>query len=157
MAPLFSPALLMALSGCGPDPELLERVVRLETEMAQVRGELEERAHAPAKCAQAKKVAFDAWEVVWAVANKQVRSARKRESDFNEVGWASEDRRLRHKDWQERRNAATAAKRAAIGGAIKAKAAADYAATLHIAGEFDTTLAMAASDESWAACKGQSP
>ena len=151
------PVFLIGLSACGPNPELLERVVQLETEMEEVRSKLKERTAAPAICAQAKKAALDAWKDVWAEADRQVREARKRESKLSDVGWDNNERKSRHQDWQERRNAATAAKRAANGGAIKAKAAADFAATLHTDEGFDTTDAMAASTKSWEACKNVDP
>jgi hypothetical protein len=41
----------------------------------------------------------------------------------------------------------------ATGGAIKAKAAADYATSLHDAEQWDTTEATAASAASWEACR----
>ena len=151
------PAFLIGLCACGPDPELLERVVRLETEMEEVRTKLDQRTAAPAICAQAKKAALDEWKDVWAEADRQVREARKRESKLSEIEWDNDERKSRHQEWQERRNAATAAKRAANGGAIKAKAAADFAATLHIDDGFDTTEAMAASTKSWEACKNIDP
>ena len=53
--------------------------------------------------------------------------------------------------------AASGARQTATGGAIKAKAAADYATSLHDAEQWDTTEATAASAASWEACKDVDP
>jgi hypothetical protein len=106
----------------------------------------QEAAEGPVKCAQAKKVAFDAWEQLYV-------------SAYTTYGCHLSIDRLYEQGkikcvW---RKAASGAKQAATGGAIKAKAAADYAATLHDAENFDTTAAAAASTASWEACKDVDP
>jgi hypothetical protein len=76
---------LVAMTGCGPDPELLERVVRLETQVEDMQAQLAEQAaaaEAPEACAQAKKEAFDAWEAARVVAKKNAANKAKEAADW---------------------------------------------------------------------------
>ncbi|HJN72384.1 MAG TPA: hypothetical protein QGF58_00505 [Myxococcota bacterium] len=163
----YSLPVLLLLSACGPDSEQLERIVRLEAavEALQVEvGELQqdaekqqEAAEGPVKCAQAKKVAFDAWEAVRVVAAGTVAYYRQ---ICDDNGWGAPEcdvviGYLGH--WQSALAAASGAKQSSVGGAIKAKEAADYAATFHDAEKLDTTAASGASATAWEACKGVDP
>ena len=155
---------LVAMTGCGPDPELLERVVRLETQVEDMQAQLAEQAaaaEAPEACAQAKKEAFDAWEAARVVAKKNV-----------DAGVAWHDQVCMRDNWMGSRchsaidaviplrraqKSVGGAKQTAVGGAIKAKEAADWAAQHHDDEKLNLTEAIAASNASWEACKDIDP
>jgi len=164
-------AVLSLLAACGPDAELLERVVRLEAAVETLQADADKRktaSEAPVKCAQAKKTAFDAWGKVAGIANEHYQSAAAKVEKTRdqvlagtlngEVGLARIKQRAKTRSyWHTRNGAAARARKAATGGAIDAKAAADHAITLHNAEKWDTTEAATASAASWEACRDVDP
>jgi len=152
------PALLL-LSACGPDSEQLERIVRLEAavEALQVEvGELQEdaekqqeAAEGPVKCAQAKKVAHDAWKDLVSVS--LAADLQQCMHEFDDPGYC------RSAYGKRRKGAVLAAVNASSGGAIRFKDVADAAAAYHQPPHLDYSAAIAASAASWEACKDVDP